>query len=286
MLIYGLGGKNALIDAIKRQDMDFVTVFNKSLPPAQQHFVRIKMGPAILASENELIAEVSKINGFVVTKSIIRQLQLESPLEEDLMTAVLKLFEKRDNRISEAHASVNELSNGYEVYKKSFFLPSPCVRSILQNTSTAHEVQRIFFNDRHLDANVSKLYFIDRPPDSDTAWVLYIVDVEEKHVLYLDPRRQFAHPLSAALQMHLNHIQPIFSAFLHILIPAFTGNWSCKLMQEYYFSPPQNEYDYGLYITATIFFCCNNVPVFFGPASITQLRMTLAYWLLIEDLPC
>ena len=268
--------------------MDFVTIFNKSLPPAQQNFVRIKMGPAILASEHELTAEVSKINECVVTKRMIRQLQRESPLEEDLMGSVLKLFEKRDNRISEAHASVNELNNGYEVYKKSVFLPCQYFRSILQNTTTAHnEVLGSFFNGHHLDDNrTSKIYFIDIPSDSATAWVLYIVDVEDKSVSYLDPRRQCADPVSETLQTYLNNIQPVFAAFLHALIPTYTGNWSCKLMEGYYFAPPQTGYDYGLYITATIYFLCNHVPVYFGPNAITQLRMSLAYWLLVEDLPC
>jgi hypothetical protein len=257
------------------------------LPPAQQHFVRIKMGDAILSSAMEFNSEQCNIDGYSVTKAMIRQLQLESPLEEDLMVAVFKLFKKRDNRISNAHAAVNQMSNGYEPYKKSMFSPQQCFANIVWNNISAHEVLRDFFDDHQLDLNViNKLYFIDKATDSTTAWVLYIVDIEEKRVLYLDPRRHFAAPISEEIQALLNHIKPIFSAFLHILIPAYAGDWQYELMREYYFLPLQNEVDSGLYIVATVYFLCNYVPVSFGAASITQLRMSLAYWILVEDLPC
>ena len=276
-----------MIDAIKRHDIDFVTVYNKMLPPAQQHFVRIKMGPAILASAMECNSELCQVDGYIVTKGMIRQLQLDSPLEDDLMLAVFKLFKKRDNRISDAYEAVNHLSNGYEPYKKSMFLPRQCCANIVRNDIGEREVLREFFNDRHVDLNIiNKLYFIDKAPDSTTAWVLYIVIVEEKRVLYLDPRRQSAAPISEDVTLQMNEIHPVFSAFLHFLIPAYAGDWQFELMREYYFSPVRNEVDSGLYIAATVYFLCNYVPVSFEPESITQLRMSLAYWLLVEDLPC
>eukprot|EP01036_Dinobryon_divergens_P037163 gene37163-48562_t len=45
------GTKSMIIEAIRRFDIDFITIFNRALSPASQHFVTVKMGTSVLASQ-------------------------------------------------------------------------------------------------------------------------------------------------------------------------------------------------------------------------------------------
>jgi hypothetical protein len=79
----------------------------------------------------------------------------------------------------------------------------------------------------------------------------------------------------------------MLTGFLTILIPGYVEAWACSALFLYYFAPLTNDGDFnsGLYITAAIYFICNDVPLFFDAGTISRLRFNLAYWLLVEELP-
>jgi hypothetical protein len=70
-----IGTKAAIIDALRRIDMDFITVINKALPLANQYFAELKMGSTLLGSAAEMNCVLSKIKSHPVTRGVIRQLQ-------------------------------------------------------------------------------------------------------------------------------------------------------------------------------------------------------------------
>ena len=136
-------------------------------------------------------------------------------------------------------------------------------------------------------SSIRKLYFISKATDSDTVWVVYVVDIELHTIKYLDPRRNSNAIVSNDLTVHLNSIRDMLTVFLRVLIPDYVEAWACSVLSLYYFAPLTNDgdFDSGLYITAAIYFLCNDVPLFFDAGTINRLCLNLAYWLLVEELP-
>lgn len=266
--------------------MDFVTIFNKAIPPASQYFVTVKMGTGLLTSLEESNLELSSVGPLVVTKGMLRQLLPNSRLEANLMDRVMKLFQIRMNKICDCHKSVHEHQTGYNPLKQSVFLPLQFVEELQDNSKQVPEIIAKYFLAEHVDiSKVNKIYFLSYAHDSDLVWALYCFDIESHAILYLDPRRNCTDPISFQLSNHLQQMKGFFVRFLDHLIPAHVGGWSCTLLNPYYYVAANNDHDSGLYVIATTYFLCNNVPVYFRSTSIDRLRISLAYWLLVADLP-
>lgn len=268
--------------------MDFVTVINKTLPPANQYFVELKMGTTFLASEAEKNYVLSNIESLPVTRGVLRQLLPDTHLGT-VMDYVMKLFQCRIDRICECHKEINESHDNYEPYRSSIFLPSTAIQGLRTQQLTPQQIIASYFRTdsgepSNMD-NVNKIYFISKGYDSDNVWVLYVVDLEFHSISYLDPRRNSNSVVSEDLALHLNETRDMLSVFLRILLSDYGGTWACNVLSPYYFSPLINDCDSGLYITAAIYFLCNDVPLFFDNGTIFRLRLNLAYWLLVEELP-
>ena len=285
------GTKSAIIEALKRHDMDFVTVINKTLPPANQYFVELKMGTAVLASEAEKNYVLSKIESLPVTRGILRQLQLGSHVGT-VMDCTMKLFQCRSSRICECHREVNEAHDNYEPYRNSIFLPSAAFQDLRAQQFTPQQIIATYFRTSSTCSgeslnmsNFKKIYFVSKAIDSFDIWVLYVVDLELHSINYLDPRRNSNSIVSEDLTIHLNETRDMLSVLLRVLLSDNEGTWVCNVLSPYYFSPLINNYDSGLYIIAAIYFLCAEVPLFFDHGTISRLRLNLAYWLLVGELP-
>jgi hypothetical protein len=271
--------------------MEFITVINKQLPPANQYFVELKMGTTALAHERERDFILSNIEDLPVTKGMLRQLLPDSHLLGTLMDCVMKLFQCRINRICECHKEVNEAHTNYEKYPSSVFLPFSAFLDLRAQLLTPQQIIASYFSTstgEPLDiSSIRKLYFISKAADSDTVWVVYVIDIELHTIKYLDPRRNSNAIVSNDLTVHLNSIRDMLTVFLRVLIPDYVEAWVCSVLSLYYFAPLTNDgdFDSGLYITAAIYFLCNDVPLFFDAGTISRLRLNLAYWLLVEELP-
>ena len=271
--------------------MEFITLINKQLPPANQYFVELKMGTTALASERERDTVLSNIENLPVTKGMLRQLLPDSHLLGNLMDCVMKLFQCRINRICECHKEVNEAHANYEMYPSSIFLPFSVFQDLCAQLLTPQQIIASYFSSttgEPLDMNsIRKVYFLSKATDSNTVWVVYIIDIELHTIKYLDPRRNSNAVVSNDLAVHLNSIRDMLTGFLTILIPVYVEAWACSALSLYYFAPLTNDGDFesGLYITAAIYFICNDVPLFFDAGTISRLRFNLAYWLLVEELP-
>ena len=271
--------------------MDFITVINKALPPANQYFVELKMGTTVLASAAEVNYVLSRVKSHPVTRGVLRQLLPESNLGT-VMDYIMLLFQSRIDRICECHKEVNEMHDSYEPYRSSIFLPFGAFEDIRLQQKTAEEIIGLYFccndtGERYNMSSISKVYFIAKAVDSDNVWVLFVVDIESHAISYMDPRRSSTSTYSNDVNVILNAAKDLFSDFLQVLMPGYGGTWSCNLFSPYYFSPLSNAtaYDSGLYVITAVYFICNDVPLFFNQGTIDRLRIKIAYWLLVEELP-
>lgn len=269
--------------------MDFITVINKALPPANQYFVEMKIGTTVLASESENNYILSNIEKLPVTKGALRQLLPGCHLSRTVMDCVMKLFQCRNNRICESHKEVNAAHANYEEYPCSIYLPFSAFQDLCSPLVTPQQIIDSYFSTSTGDLIdvriINKIYLISKSIDSDAVWVLYVIDIDNHTVKYLDPRRNSDAIISEDLTVHLNDVGDMLSVFLRVLNPDYTGTWACSILSSYYFSPLTNECDSGLYITTVIYYLCNNVPLCFNAGTISRLRLNLAYWLLNEELP-
>ena len=65
-----------------------------------------------------------------VSMILIHEFKPAQPLSVQLMSVVLKMFEKRDRRIAHAYKEVNGESKHYTPYKRSYFLPDAFFRML------------------------------------------------------------------------------------------------------------------------------------------------------------
>ena len=269
--------------------MDFITVINKALPHAKQYFVELKMGTTVLASEREINCILSNIESLPVTRGMLRQLLPDSHLLGSIMDCIMQLFQSRINRICECHKEVNEAHANYQEYPSSIFLPFSAFQDLCAQLLTPQQIIASYFSSDSGEplnmSNIRRMYFISKATDSDSVWVLYFIDIELHTIKYLDPRRSSSAAISNDLSVHLNGIKDMLTAFLRVLISDYVGTWACSVLSSYYFSPLTNDCDSGLYIAAATYFLCNDVPLFFNAGTISRLRLNLAYWLLVEELP-
>ena len=87
----------------------------------------------------------------------------------------------------------------------------------------------------------------------------------------------------------INFIKQSIHPFLkHVFSTIEEGSWEYQLFQEELISSTtilQNEFDSGMYLFAVIYFKIMEVPIFFSQQSIDRIRVNLAYWILLGQLP-
>ena len=112
------------------------------------------------------------------------------------------------------------------------------------------------------------------------------INLETHHILYVDGRIDGrVQPVPQALAEYLILVKDLLQPLLSALDPAFTNEWQCTIYRETYFELLNNQFDSGVYVTALTYFLSVRVPLFFNHNSIVRLRMNLAYWILVGELP-
>lgn len=273
---------------LKQKDKDFIAKYSKEISPLQQWLVKSKMEHSVLTSAEDGHIPVSSIDNFSVTKAAFQQLGVNYSLKSDLMDAVACLFQKRDSRIFESHELVNSNRHGYQRFKQSLYLPTEFWRRLLDG-ATADELKESFFLG--VDWNPEKYLFIyifatSYDSTSIDPWALFRIDLSTHSINYVDGRidgRVEVLPPQLVNFLHLVKIsmQPL----LQYLLPDYIGNWQCNAFRETYFELLNNQYDSGLYTIACTYYLSHGTPLFFKHNSITRLRMTLGYWILVGELP-
>jgi len=129
LVSYYIGNKDELVQTIKDMHIDFIIFLSRKLTPSDFEFIdgvffRDISVPTIA---NKIVVAV-KIPDPVFPETIevstvlIHEFKPARPLSVQLMSVIMKMFEKRDRRIAHAHKEVNEEIKNYNKYKRSYFL--------------------------------------------------------------------------------------------------------------------------------------------------------------------
>lgn len=120
--------KTELIQRIKDVHLQFIILMARNLSPPDMEFVdsifrqditRIEIADKIVTN----IETPGRVNSVSISTKVMHELKLAQPLSKTLMSGVWKLFEKREQRIFNAHKEVNEGKQHFNAYKRSYFLP-------------------------------------------------------------------------------------------------------------------------------------------------------------------
>jgi hypothetical protein len=283
------GSKLELVNFLKQRDKEFLMKYLKDVTPLQQWLVRQKMSRSILTNEDDGRTIISTVKVFEVTKDCFRQLGLNNSLKEIVMDAIAALFQLRDDRISDSHHSVNSNRNGYRVRKRSLYLSASFWRVLLEGTKSVEDLKEEYFfgADWKVDEYLY-LYIYLNSFDAGSAdpWAMIRINLVTHRIVYVDGRIDGRiQPLPPALAHFLGLLNALLQPLLSYLFPGFTNEWQCEVYRETFFELLDNQYDSGLYVTAVTYYFSIGVPLFFDRNSIARLRMNLAYWMLVGELP-
>mmetsp|Transcript_3798 Transcript_3798/g.5362 ORF Transcript_3798/g.5362 Transcript_3798/m.5362 type:complete len:101 (-) Transcript_3798:578-880(-) len=99
-----------------------IIIFARKLSPPDMEFVDsiFRQDTSYPEIANKVVASITTPNTNVsveVSTKTIQELKLAQPLSKSLMNGVWKLFEKRDQRIYDAHKEVNDGKQHYIPFK-------------------------------------------------------------------------------------------------------------------------------------------------------------------------
>lgn len=261
----------------------------KDIIPLQQWLVKSKMSRSILTSEEDGLTTISRIKAFNVTKECFRQLGVNYSVKENVMDAIAALFQLRDDRIADSHKSVNSNRNGYRLWKRSLYLGASFWRVLLEGTKSLDQLKEEYFfgaNWKVDDYLHVYIYLNSFDAGSPDPWAVIRINLLTHNIIYVDGRIDGRiQPIPPALTAFLNLVKVMLHPLLSYLVPIFMNEWQCGVFRETYYELLDNHYDSGLYASAVTYFFSVGVPLFFDRNSITRLRMNLAYWMLVGELP-
>ena len=291
------GNKSELIKLLKQKDKEFLIKYLKDILPLQQWLVKSKMSQSVLTSEDDGLSVVSKIVvsrseddslTFEVNKQCFRQLGVHEPMKENVIDAVVALFQLRDDRIFESHTSVNSNRHGYRPWQRSIYLRASFWEALIQGIKSLDQLREEYFGQDWIVDNYLHIYIYVNSFDAASVdpWALLQVNLVTHNIVYFDGRNNGrAEPVPPGLMTFLTMVRDILQPLLSTLVPAFNLQWQCTSFRQTYFELLDNNYDSGVYITAITYFLSVGVPLYFDRNSIARLRMNLAYWILVGSLP-
>lgn len=282
------GNKPELISILKQKDKEFLIKYLKDILPLQQWLVKSKMGRSVLTSADDAQLVVCNIKNLEVTKECYRQLGVNNSLKEDVMDAVAALFQLRDDRISDSHHSVNSNKNNYRLWLRTKYLSASFWRVLLEGAKSIDEVKVEYFfgeNWKVEEYRYIVIYLNCFDPNAVDPWAMLRVDLVTHSIEYIDGRIDGRQPVIPALNVFLYLVKDLLQPLLLSLVPGFVNDWQCGVFCHTYFELLENQYDSGIYVTAVTYFLSRGVPLFFDRTSVTRLRMNLAYWILVGELP-
>ena len=117
--------------------IDFIIFLSRKLTPSDFEFIDgiFLRDVNIPAIANQIVVAVKIPDPLFpetiqISTILIHEFKPAQPLSVQLMSVVLKMFEKRDRRIAHAYKEVNGESKHYTPYKRSYFLSDAFFRML------------------------------------------------------------------------------------------------------------------------------------------------------------
>lgn len=274
------GSKRALQKKILDIDIEFVSTVQRGLSDTDEELVRRLIDQQLCSDEEgaEVLVTlgIQPLPALDITRGILRSFRVGSPVDAAI-PAIVQLFRVREQRISNAHQSVNANTAHYVAYEESLIIDDAFGTSLLTADNAADTID---IASRFLPADLNqfrRLYVPGKLPDTSDGWILLVIDLSEHALWYIDPRKQ---PLSA-----MDDIKQIVTTIISARVEAFDAVWSCGEYVHSFFDALQNDFDGGLNVAISIYFLLRDCPLAFTQSDMQRFRRTFVYWLMREMLP-
>lgn len=263
-----------------------MTTLHRKLSPVNLRYVESVRGGTLVDADSgsEVVA---RIGNRAVTRGVMRQLRMATPLRTEFINLVYDLYSKRDDRISLAHKDVNSEAHNYTPYKHSLFCTS-AILSVLEGDVVVNTPNfDVFIRDNVTWNNIHRIYIFVPPPEGrEDGWTLLIVDITNNKLYYIDPTHNITdlvpHSMSTAMQQFALQLKPLLRM---IRGNAEVGDLECILYPYQFGSAIQNDFDSGIYVILSAYCVVYDCPLTFVETDMIKMRDTIAYWILSETLP-
>jgi len=184
------GVKTELINRIKDVHLQMIIIFARKLSPPDMEFVDsiFRQDTSYPEIANKVVASITTPNTNVsveVSTKTIQELKLAQPLSKSLMNGVWKLFEKRDQRIYDAHKEVNDGKQHYIPFKRSYFIPPQFLEALLEFQPDNNNILDEYFPERFQMASMHRAYFLEKLREDDDCFCVFIADFDLKCLFYI-----------------------------------------------------------------------------------------------------
>ena len=299
-----LGNKGTIIKRVKINDEQFITILHRLLTPSNRFYVETILNGVENCDNNvnRIVATISET--LPIYRTVIRQLRINKPFEDDIINLYIELFKIRDSRICEAHVEVNNRSNYYERRRKTLFFSQKfydLIKLEINSESYIDQIRNLISDDLLNDEgvllkdNIEEMFIIFRDDITCIDWKILTINLQKKKCYYIDPIYNSSDKNITEINNLLcsessynfeNIIKPFLKKHQIILDnDELEGNWVCELYPFLYYESLNNHYDNGLCAILIVYFLVNECPITYRLSDLIKFRMNFAYWLLNETLP-
>ena len=256
------GGKKRLLDKVLHLNKSFYSAIHRSLLGADIQYVHHKMsGP----DDN---AEVTSILDFSISCRVFRQLLPAQPFTVMLMKPLLNLLKSRGDRIKDTHKEIYEIPpRPKNPIDTALFFSSMDEAGMGLNVTT-------------MTAQVAFVYILSH--DANSNWYLIYIDVRKGTVSSINP----AFGLSDFDQCNAANATAKAERIMELMrIPFPDRTFSYARFSHQFYQPNQDNFSSGLYVFLIIYYLELKCPIHFRSADLAKMRLNVAYWILINQLP-
>lgn len=232
----------------------------------------------IFQNEDEGQTIVTEIDGMAVKKIDIRQFRLGTPLERNIVYALIRLFQKRDARVCTVHRELHSNQRDYNEFLASKYLAPEFAERMLQGQNP------YFFGPPAVAVNWQSFYRIYLPFNSDgDTWRLIVVIPKERKIYICDPYcgDQLDEDGAAFIELCRRQVCAFFAEHTESSL----DDWECDVYPHCYYTSLQNDFDGAIYIVWFLYLLAFELPLCFDEEQGKKARDKFAYWLLKGSLP-
>jgi hypothetical protein len=274
------GTKGKLISKLQQGDLAFISNYFKKIISCDMYYIQRELTRYITSFE-ELDAEVSSFEFLGVTTALtrrqFRQLNVGCSLGPEIIDYFMRFYSFVDNDYFESHRDVNQGSNDYIPYEKSYFVSSQFLLAMEQSNGGPcdNEMQMISSRKLFIPFNLRDIFEHGRD-----LWCLLIVDFNSKIVFLLDSKNE----ISGVFVAFTNRVLTIFRTWFSGIITrgGLPGDynllaWKCTTLPQstQMFDVLECAPDSGVFILIATQFIMHFTPLTFTQDNMNVFRIVL-----------
>lgn len=284
------GVKDDLIKRLFEWDIEVIRNISRPLNVIDKNFLQ-----TVLDYDPEADQVVVEIQAIVVNRDQMQCFNEDQPLATELLSLFMKLFQSRDNIISNSHREYNQNSRFYIQRKRSFFADPLIIGKFLRDNQSLTAEAMTYLNSLDI-FNFHRLY-IPIYDFEEQRLELIVVDIQLKTITYIEPTLDDSIQSMNWCQERRSFIKLATIAMLRSVQNApeiEAQDWQCKL---YSLFPATSNVtkrgcdiltqvnDCGIFLLLILDHLVNDLPLLFNSEEVKNMRRPYAYYLLKAELP-